>query len=59
MTDKHIKALALVTVQNCVVTICFTFLAAFFGKWWIALFSALFYKSFTYTVEKKDGEKND
>ena len=59
MTDKHIKALALITIQNCVVTGCFTFLAAFFGKWWIALFSVIFYKSFTYTVEKKDGAKYD
>lgn len=58
LTKEHVKALALVTVQNCVVTICFTVLAALFGKWWIALFSALFYKSFTYEV-KKDGEKND
>ena len=58
MTDKHIKALALITVRNCVVTICFTFLAAFFGKWWIALFAAIFYKSFSYEV-KKDGAKYD
>ena len=59
MTKEHIKALALITVQNCVVTICFTILAAIFGKWWIALLSAIFYKSFTYTVEKKDGAKYD
>ena len=58
MTKEHIKALALITVQNCVVTICFTILAAFFEKWWIALFSAIFYKSFTYEV-KKDGAKYD
>lgn len=51
MTKEHIKALALITIQNCVVTICFTVLAAIFMKWWIALFSAIFYKSFTYTVE--------
>ena len=54
MTKEHIKALALITIQNCVVTICFTFLAFAFDKWWIALFSALFYKSFTYTTEVKN-----
>ena len=58
MTKEHIKALALITIQNCVVTICFTFLAFAFDKWWIALFSAIFYKSFTYTT-KKDGAKYD
>lgn len=54
MTDKHLKALALITIQNCVVTICFTVLAAIFMKWWIALFAAIFYKSFTYEVKTDD-----
>lgn len=54
MNEHHLKALALITIQNCVITICFTFLAFAFDKWWIALFSALFYKSFTYTTEVKN-----
>lgn len=54
MSKEHVKVLALVTIQNCVVTICFTALAALFGKWWIALFSAIFYKSFTYAVNKDE-----
>lgn len=29
-------------VKNSVCVICWTALAAFFGKWWIALFAALF-----------------
>ena len=49
MSREEVKLAALATLQNCVVTICFTILGALFDKWWIALFSALFFKSITYT----------
>lgn len=37
-------------VENAVTTICLTVLAVFFEKWWIVLFSLLFFAS-----RKKDG----
>lgn len=36
-------------IMNCVSMICWTALAVFFGKWWIALFCVL-----TYTFAKSD-----
>ena len=40
-------------VHNSVDIICWTILACFFGKWWIALFSAFFWSS----LKSKDVEE--
>lgn len=39
------KALWSVALKNAIAIICWTFLAWHFGKWWIALFGALFLTS--------------
>ena len=44
MNDNRHAWLACVWL-NSVSVICWTLLAAFFGKWWIALFSILFWSS--------------
>lgn len=41
MSDKLIQQIALL-ISNTVRVLAFIGLAMFFGKWWIALFSALF-----------------
>ena len=36
------KVLLVVQLKNCVAIACWTALAIYFGKWWIALFCILF-----------------
>lgn len=43
-------------LKNIIVIICFTILAIVFDKWWIVLFSALFYTSIT-SKEDDDNER--
>lgn len=50
MMDKHI--LWSWAVKNSVDMICWTALAIAFGKWWIALFAALFISSLKSSVGK-------
>ena len=42
----------LMAVENSITLICFTILAIVFGKWWIVLFSVLFFTS----IEKNKEE---
>ena len=51
-TKEDIKALAIICTKNIIIMICFTLLAVFFQKWWISLFSVLFY-----TTYSKKGDK--
>ena len=39
-------------VKNSVDIVCWTLLAVFFGKWWIALFAALFVNDMKSSVQK-------
>ena len=58
--EKNIVTLYWLTIlNNAVPLICFTILAILFEKWWLALFSILFYKSFNFNCSsnKKD-DKN-
>ena len=57
MNKEDVKALALVIVWDVVVLMCFTALAIIFKQWWIVVFSALFYKSFTYKKDNKGGKE--
>lgn len=41
-------------VKNCVCVICWTALAVVFGRWWIALFGALFLTSLTSNREEQE-----
>ena len=45
MSDE-IKIYIMIIIKNIVAIICFTILAVVFKKWWIALFSLLFYSIF-------------
>lgn len=40
--SEYTKQLAIVMAKNVVVILGFIFLAMFFAKWWISLFSILF-----------------
>ena len=42
--------------KNSVVIICWTAIAIYFGKWWIALFGLL---GFTYLKTRSDGSEED
>lgn len=46
-------------VKNSVCVICWTALAAFFGKWWIALFAALFLNELKFKTISNEGETED
>ncbi len=47
-------------IDNVVNMICWTCLAIFFGKWWIALFAILFATTVkTKTLVKKDDEPKE
>ena len=37
-----------VALKNCVCIICWTALAVYFGKWWLALFSLLCFSNITW-----------
>lgn len=55
--DRMVWALSL---KNSMVVICFTVLAIYFGKWWIILFSCLFYSSLEVAKEpKQDNGSNE
>ena len=41
-------------LKNIIAIICFTILAVVFNKWWIILFSALFYTSITTKGDNED-----
>lgn len=56
MTKEETKVLVYVMLANCVMMGCFTLLAIFFEKWWIVLFSALFWKNVTYKASNKGKE---
>lgn len=53
MTDEA-KVIIAVLIKNTIVLICFVALAIMFGKWWIALFSALYFTSFKESVDKEN-----
>lgn len=44
-------------LKNSVVIICWTALAVFFGKWWIALFAAFFVSDLKRTTSTGEKEK--
>ena len=48
-------------VKNIVAIICWTALAIFFGKWWIALFGALFVNELKHskTSDEKENSNNE
>ena len=48
------KILWSVAMKNSIAIICWTFLAWHFGKWWIALFGALFLSGFEWGKKKDD-----
>ena len=54
--DRMVWAWAL---KNSVVVICFTVLAISFGKWWIILFSCLFYSSLRVSKESERTKGSD
>ena len=54
MNDK-IKLYLIWALKNITTLICFTILAIVFNKWWIVLFSALFYSS----IESKGDSDNE
>jgi len=45
MSKKDIVLVIMVYIKNVIALICFTFLAVVFQKWWIVLFSILFWSS--------------
>ena len=47
MTKEDIKAIAIICAKNVAIMICFTILAVVFQKWWISLFSILFYSTYS------------
>lgn len=54
--DKNYTTVIIYLIIKNIVAICsFTILAIFFQKWWIALFSLLFYS----TVSKENKEKQE
>lgn len=63
MNKEETKALGYIVLGNCIMMGCFTALAIICDKWWIILFSMIFWKSFTYKTnnkrkeDKKDGNK--
>ena len=54
--NKEIKLYLILTLKNIATIICFTILAIIFNKWWIVLFSALFYSSIS-SKESNDDER--
>lgn len=54
MKDE-IKVYLIITLKNIATIICFTILAIIFNKWWIVLFSALFYSS----IKLKEDDNNE
>lgn len=55
--DKGIIAIYILTIiKNAVAMVCFTVLAIVFNKWWISLFSALFWSSLKFKSEESNNE---
>ena len=54
MKDE-IKLYLILTLKNIAMITCFTILAIVFKKWWIVLFSALFYSS----INSKEDDDNE
>ena len=52
--NDEIKLYLIWAFKNIATLICFTILAIVFNKWWIVLFSALFYSSI-----KSKGDSNN
>ena len=52
--SESVKLSILILSINTIRLICFVVLAVVFEKWWIVLFSAIFF-----SYSKKDGEKNE
>lgn len=57
MNENDIKILTTVTCGNCVILGCFAALAVYFDKWWIVLFSILFWKGYKYSTTNNDTKK--
>ena len=47
-------ALMITALVNIVPVVCLTYLSVYFNKWWIVLFSLLFYQSLTLRRDKKN-----
>lgn len=45
---KMDKSLLIVTIENCVMAICWTIIACYFNKWWIALFMILCFTDYSH-----------
>lgn len=55
--DKAILiALLIATIKNIIIVALFIFLAIFFNKWWLSLFSIFFWSG--YKVESKKNKEN-
>ena len=51
--DKAILiALLIATIKNIIIVALFIFLAIFFNKWWLSLFSILFWSGIKSKLEK-------
>ena len=46
------------TLKNSIAIVCWTILAIYFNKWWIALFAALFLSSLSTENRKDDKDGN-
>ena len=55
--DKAVIAVCILTsIKNAVAMVCFTVLAIVFNKWWISLFSTLFWSSLKLKSGDNDSE---
>ncbi|MBQ1551400.1 MAG: hypothetical protein IIZ67_04780 [Bacilli bacterium] len=52
--NEELKLYLICFVRNIICLICFTVLAIIFNKWWIVLFTILFWIS----VERKENKEN-
>ena len=56
MKKEERDIIALIVLWNIAAIVCFTILSVVFNKWWIVLFSALFYKGWNYKGGNKNGK---
>ena len=56
MKKEERDIVALIVLWNIAAIVCFTILSVAFNKWWIVLFSALFYKGWNYKGGNKNGK---
>ena len=54
MTNEELKLMLIVGITNCIMMGCFTALAIIFDKWWLILFSVLFWRNITYKAKGKE-----